>query len=194
MNKMPGDDQKDRELKVLEMVREVVKFDEDLRTKYKVGDKFRFVRERLHDLLSNLEKGVHSAQVIAKKSIRELSADEVPVFVYLYNAHGANIRSWQKMLTPDVFYEYSVNRPIYSDKSHIEGLLRSKSSKSQHGYLTIAVNPQDVISSAASQKDAVGNPLIRVREGSLRFDALIQFTHNEHEYTVNEQGELTKKS
>ena len=192
---MASNDQKDREQKVLEMVREVVKIDEELRAKYKVGDKFRFVRERLGDLLANLEKNFETKQVIAKKSVRRLAEDEVPVFVYLYNAHGANLRSWQKMLTPDVFYEYSVNRPIYAEKAHIDSLLRSKTSKAQHGYLTVAVKPQDIVVSvtSSSQKDPAGNPLIRVKEGSLRFDAVVEFTHNDNEYTVNEEGELTKK-
>ena len=53
---MPMDDQKDQEQKVLELVREAVKYDEELRAQYQIGDKFRFVRDRLQDLLTQLEQ------------------------------------------------------------------------------------------------------------------------------------------
>ena len=96
------------------------------------------------------------------------------------------------MFTPKVFYEYSVNRPIYAEKSHVESFLRSKINKHQHAYLTIMVNRDD-ITMLEGPKDALGNPSIKVREGSLRFDRLVSFTHNEQDYVLNKYGELVKK-
>src|SRR5207237_821400 len=104
---------------------------------------------------------------------------------------GVNFRSWQNMLTPNVFYEYSVNRPIYLEKRQIESLLRSKSNKLQHGYLTVAIKSSDIIQKEL-YKDPAGQSVIRVKEGALRFDRLVAFTHNQIEYVINPQGEFIK--
>ena len=124
-----------------------------------------------------------------KKTETVLAPDEVLIYVYLYNANGLVFRSWQNMLTPKVFYEYSVNRPIYSQKSEIESLLKSKKTLAQHAYLTIAVKASDII----KPSDHPENPIIKVREGSLHFDKLVTFAHNGQDYTLNINGELIKK-
>ena len=62
------------------------------------------------------------------------------------------------MVSPKVFYEYSVNRPIYAEKQYIETLLRSKSDKFQHAYLTMAVKLGEIVKPNTALKDASGNP------------------------------------
>lgn len=182
---------KDREQKVLDMMREVVKYDAELRKKYQIGEKFRFVRDRLHALLERLEQHASSVKVVKEEVKHDATAEEVIVYVYLYNAHGMNLASWQNFLTPKVFYEYSVNRPIYAEKKHVETLIRSKQNKVQHAFLTVAVKKDAIIQSATLQ-DSLGNSLLRVKEGALSFDRLLVFTHNDQEYRVNDEGELIK--
>ncbi|MHB1948655.1 MAG: type IVB secretion system protein IcmQ [Gammaproteobacteria bacterium] len=187
-------DQNDREQKVLELVREAVKFDEELRNAHQIGNKFRFVRDRLNGLLEGLEKNSQVKEVILQKSKKEIKADEVLVYVYLYNANGLNLVSWQNMLAPKVFYEYSVNRPIYLEKPYIDALLRSKTNKVQHGYLTVTVKKDAILQSGENaMKDSIGNTVVKVKEGSLNFDNLISFTHNGHDYTVDSEGKISKK-
>lgn len=179
--------------KLVDLVRETVSRDEELRTKYVVGHKFRFVQERLKALLDQLEKKLIVEEKKVEQAKSRVSEDEALVYVYLFNAQGIIIRNWENMLTPKVFYEYSVNRPIYADRTCIESLVRSKKNKTQHAFLTIAVKKVDILTSDNTQnKDALGNPVIRVREGSLSFDKLIQFTHNEVDYEVSVDGELIK--
>lgn len=48
------------------------------------------------------------------------------VYVYLYNATGADLQTWRKLLSQAVFYEHSINRPIYVDESAIRDYLRFK--------------------------------------------------------------------
>jgi len=104
------------------------------------------------------------------------------------------LRTWLTLLTPRVFYEYSVNRPIYNDKNHIDSLIRSKANKQQHGYLTVKINQSDIVSLKDSgPKDAIGNPVVKIREGCLRFENFVAFTHNGQDYKVNMQGEFVKK-
>lgn len=191
---MPDHNHKKLEKEVLELVRHAVKQDEELRKKYQISNKFRFVRDRLQALLERLEQHVKTFEVVKSKITQTTSAaDEVIVYVYLYNTQGTYLRSWQNMLTPKVFYEYSVNRPIYSEKHHIETLLRSKENKLQHAYLTVAVRSQDILRSPES-KDSLGQPLLKVREGALRIEKLISLTHNEHDYKVDDEGMLIKRS
>lgn len=185
------DHNKEHGHQVLEMVRDVIKFDEELRVKYKIENKFRFVRERLQTLLEKLEKESKSKEKVTKEIARGPKENEIVVYVYLYNAHGANLKSWQNMLVSEAFYEYSVNRPIYAEKKYLDLLLRSKTNKSQHAFMSVAVPTDDIIQTAVAKQDTVGNPVIRVKEGSLHFDALILFTHNGHDYKLSPEGELT---
>lgn len=189
---MSADYTKEQHEKLIEWVRQAIDQDKKLREKHQVDDKFRFIRERLLALLHQLEQHPILVTKTEAQIGYQLMSDEILVYVYLYNAQGIQLRSWQNMLTPKVFYEYSVNRPIYREQADIEALLRSKSNKMQHAYLTVAVKPSDVIQQE-SVKDAIGQPMIRVKEGALRFEKLVLLTHNHIEYWVNKEGELIKK-
>lgn len=193
---MPIDPEKEQKQKLLALVREAIARDDALREQYQVGEKFRFIRERLHGLLERLEKLALVEELAEKKRVTEMASDEMPVFVYLYNAHGLTFKSWQNMLSQKVFYEYSVNRPIYSQQLHIEELLRGKANKLQHGYLVFFVKKTDILSpvTETSPKDALGNPMIKIREGSLRTDKFVVFVHNLHEYILDAEGLLIRKS
>jgi hypothetical protein len=118
----------------------------------------------------------------------------VLVYVYLYNAQGITFKTWQKMIGPGVFYEYSVNRPIYREQGLVESFIRSKANKQQHAYLVIAIKKEHILSADAdSSKDAINQPLIKVKEGELKINRLISFNYNGHEYVLNEAGTLIKK-
>lgn len=190
---MSSDDQKNPEQKILELIQEAITLDEELRVKYQIGEKFRFVRDRLKSISEQLESLQVSQNVTSGTSNRVSEANELLVYVYLYNAHGINIQSWKKMLTPKLFYEYSVNRPIYGEKGHIESLLRAKTNKMQHAFLEVFVKPEDVISGETQLKDVIGNPILKVKEGSLHFENLLALVHNGVSYRLSAEGELIKK-
>jgi intracellular multiplication protein IcmQ len=189
-----SNDKEQRE-KLLKVVSDAVRQDKELREKYQIGDKFRFIRDRLIALLSQVEESLSSLQKKAEKKSDELLADEMLIYVYLFNTQGLIFQTWQKMLNPSVFYEYSVNRPIYTEKAFVDSFIRSKASLVQHGYLTIAIKKQDIIKDATTEgvKDAIGNPIVKVKEGSLHVEKLVSFTHNGHEYVLNEVGAIVKK-
>lgn len=185
-----GHEQKEN---LLKLIREALQRDVELREKYQMGEKFRFIRDRLRALLSHVEDSLSSMQKKEVKKTDEPLEDEELVYVYLYNAQGLDFKTWQKMLTPAVFYEYSVNRPIYATKAEIDSFIRSKTNKAHHGYLAVIIKKIEIIQTAVS-KDAIGNPLIKVKEGSLTLARLKSFTHNGSEYTLNLAGELIKKT
>ena len=186
---MPSHDANKLE-QLLKLVQEASQSDRALREEYKIGDKFRFIRERLEGIVKQLEEQLAVSHQEDEKHSDEIAADETLVYVYLFNVHGLNFATWQKMLTPSVFFEYSINRPIYRDKSHVEAVIRNKPQRAQHGFLMIAVK-KELIKDAGV--DAFGNPLIKVREGSLKIERLIAFHHNNQEYVVTESGEVRKK-
>ncbi len=188
-----AENDRQEKLKLIEIVKQALQRDLELREQYGIGEKFRFVRDRLNTLLATLEKGLPAeGSLQSKRDI--LAEDEKLVYVYLYNTQGIQVRTWQTLVNPKVFYEYSVNRPIYDEKHNIEALLKSKTNKAQHGYLTVAVKQNCILKSANEHKDLLGNPVVKIKEGSLHYDRVMSFTHQDIEYTVQEDGSLVKKN
>lgn len=181
-------DEKEKHQALIDLVRQVVDQDNVLRLKYEVGDKFRFVKDRLHELLQHLESEQPILANDKKETTTLLAEDEVLVYVYLFNAQGVVLRNWMNMLVPKVFYEYSVNRPIFLDKSSVESLLRSKANKVQHAYLTVAIKKSDIIGELSD-----GSRQVKVREGALQSNKLLTLTHNDQDYYINADGELVKR-
>lgn len=183
-----NDEEKTEQAKLLALVREAIECDEASRVKFDIGDKFRFVRDRLKELLTQLEMDQVTSSAVVKNVSSGIQENEMIVYVYLFNAKGILLKNWNNMLNSRVFYEYSVNRPIYENKTEIEAMLRAKTDKPRHAYLAIVVKKEDILQSANET-----NPLIRVREGSLKLDRLIGFYHNGNEYTWSSEGGFLKK-
>lgn len=185
-------EQKDR---LLKSVRDLVEQDANLRKQFHIGDKFRFIRDRLNALLSRLEKLLTVEEKKAEEAGVVVGPDEAVVYVYLFNVNGLTFSSWRNMVGKQVFYEYSVNRPIYSEKAHIEELMRTKRSKEQHAYLAVVIKKTEILKpvSETSVKDAVGNPLIKIKEGCLHTEKLLAFVHNGRVYVLDEKNQLVPK-
>jgi hypothetical protein len=187
-----SNDDREHKLKLIELIRDATKHDEELRKKYEIGDRFRFVRDRLHALLDQLEKHAKATEPAKPKEAGGgLNEDEATIFVYLYNAQGILISTWQKMLTPKLLNEYGVNRPLYANQTEIDLLIRNKANKVQHGYLRVHVKKHLIV--ATGTKDAFDSPIIKVKEGALSFDRIVSFTHNDVNYALDEEGNLVKK-
>jgi len=177
------------------LTQETLQQDKVLRDKYQMGDKFRFIRDRLAALVKEMDALVDSIKVTKAKKEMVVGEDEALVYVYLFNAQGINLSTWFRMVNRSVFYEYSVNRPIYLDKASIQAFINKKSNKVQHGFLTIMVKKQDILTTDenGTLKDSDDHAIVKVKEGSLDFNKLISFTHNGQEYIVGEDGSLKKK-
>lgn len=191
-----ADDNKDSAEKLRSIIHDAIHEEQVLRDKYQIGDKFRFVRDKLVALQEKILAELQEIELKTEHTSSELAADEMLVYVYLFNTQGLSLPSWHKLLHPSVLYEYSVNRPIYQDKDQIESFIRSRTNKVQHGYLTVAVKKDALLVPAAEgavAHDAIGNPLCKIREGSLKFERLLGFKHNDQDYTVKEDGRMIKK-
>ncbi len=184
----------EQKAKLLQLVQRAIEQDNVLREKYQIGEKFRFIRDRLSALQSHMAESLVEVGKDTEPKVAEICEDEMVVYVYLYNAQGVNFATWHKMVHPSVLYEYSVNRPIYVDKAQIDAAIRAKAERQQHGYLTIVVKKTDILPTVGEgAKDPYGAPLVKVREGALHFKRLISFTHHSHEYILKESGEIVRK-
>lgn len=195
MNASMSNDDKELKEKIQKLVLDTIQVDKELRDQYQIGEKFKFIRDRLTALKDRIEGELQAIQQDSdsKNSIAE---DEVVVYVYLYNAQGLVFNTWQKMISPSVFYEYSVNRPIYVNQADVESFIRSRSNKFQHAFLAIVIKKEEMLVSlegAESLKDQVGNPLIKIKEGCLQIQKMISFMHQDHQYVLNDLGQLIKK-
>ena len=104
---MPNDS-KEQE-KLLQLVITAIQQDQALRSKFQIENKFRFIQDRLHTVLSAIEDKVRSSEIKDKqRMLGEPSLlnerDQALVYLYLFNAQGLNVSSWQKMLNPSAFY------------------------------------------------------------------------------------------
>lgn len=173
---------------------DVVMQDKQLREQHQMAEKFRFIRDRLQAVLQGSEELVQAEQQAQVQKTELLSDDETVVYVYLFNAHGVSLPTWQKMVSAAIFYEHSVNRPIYREKIHVEGFIGRKPNKAHHAYIAVAIKKIDILSVEGTEsKDSYDQPLIKVREGSLIYEKFIGFTHNGIDYVLNAGGVLEKK-
>jgi len=179
--------------KLLNILRDIIKQDADLRTQLQIGDKFRFVRDKLNALLNSVEEELTVLRAETEQPEVVTAEDDINVCVYLFNSQGLDMQSWRKMVSPDVFYEYSVNRPIYKEKEQIDKFIASKPTRTQHGYLIVAIKKDAIFQLDDKTKDAIGNPIFKVKEGSLKINRVVAFVHNSIEYSVSPEGDISKK-
>lgn len=174
------------------LLQQIVETDQKQREVHHVGKKFHFIHQRLQALCVLAEEVL--AEFKDEKADKfQLANDERFVYIYLYNATGADLQTWRKMLNQAVFYEHSINRPIYTDESAVSDYLRSKSNPYQHAYITVAIKNGDVLPESELYHDVLGHPLFKVKEGALKMERFFSFTHNNHVYTINPAGQLIKK-
>ncbi|HEX4044817.1 MAG TPA: type IVB secretion system protein IcmQ [Gammaproteobacteria bacterium] len=194
LSALPHTAKKEQKESISKLARTMLAEDKALRDQFQIGDKFRFIRDRTQAVVTKIDESMLEMQQEERVYVKALVEDEVEVYVYLYNSHGLSLKTWVKMVNPSVYYEYSVNRPVYVEKAHIQQVIRNKTNKMQHAFLTIAVKKTDILPTTdEALRDPVGHPLVKVKEGALHAEKLIAFTHNDMDYVVDHRGELIKK-
>lgn len=190
----------DREVyeKLKVLLEEALERDKALREQFKAGDKLDIVPKKLQSILSEVENNLVKITAITSQKIKRRDAiaeDDVIVYVYLFNGNGVELSSWHSMFTKDALFAYSVNRPIYLKKEHIDNLLQSRLPLENNAALAVAVKKTDVIvqEEAAFALDPLEQPLIRVREGAFSRNKIQYFQHNRQQYRVDERGKLIVK-
>jgi hypothetical protein len=181
---MSADDKKVLQL-LLDDFQTIVRNESKYRQEFNIGDRFRTIPNQLHEIQLYLEEKLHIHEAAEKTAPRVLeNVDAQLVYVYLFNAQGKQLSRWTHMITPRLLAEYSVNRPIYEASKQIDALVGTKRNAEEHAYLTVAVDSEDVLAQDHPVLDALGQPLLRLKETALKFDRIKAFTHQGHAHHV----------
>ena len=188
--------EKKRNREIIELVRQAIADDKQRRQQFKVGDKYSFISENLNSILRNLEANLDVSEQAEAVQLppwhRELADNERVVYIYLYNAQGKNPKVWQQLLSRKSMNEYSFSRPIYTKREHVEKILKSRDHCANHAFISVVVKKNHIIDSPLT--DNFGNPRVRLLEGSLDADNIVEFVHREREYYRDSRARLLLKS
>jgi hypothetical protein len=186
--------EKERNRKIIDIVRQAIVDDQTRRGKFKIGDQYNFIPEKLQAILKRLEDNLdYSEEIVSTLPAwhREIAENEQVVFIYLYNAQGKDIHVWERLLSNNSFAEQCFSRPIYVNQSDVEKVLRSRGDIPHHAFMTVIVKKNHILNS--NQKDLLGAPLVRLAENSLKTDNIIEFCHLGKTYYRDYRGRLVLK-
>jgi hypothetical protein len=182
-------------------VKNLAEKETQLRTQYEIGDRYRVIRDKISVLVHTIEEFAanHSVSLQSDELIKDsltseslsLAEGECWVYVYLYNAKGAELALWFSMLSDAALEDYTFNRPIYREESQVQAFIRSRPSDNEYAYLTLKIKETDVIDPESPTKDSLGVALMSLTERSLLLANAFSFVHKGKTYYFNkESGEL----
>jgi len=180
---------------VHEALQSAVDKEGELRENCEIGVRFNVVNTQLQAAVEKFDKAVGIGEEKGEEAAKAeagLAEDETLVYVYLFNAHGMALRTWQNLLLPSAFFEHSVNRPIYADKEHVEAVLRAKPNKDRHAYVEVVIKKDDIFQTTGGQdlQDKYGHPLLRLRQGALKPKNAQYFFHKDTKYKISKDGQI----
>lgn len=169
-----------------------------LRTDLGVGSRFLVLQTQLKQLCDKVnqldveKQRANQDEVDFKSQAHVLKDDEAIVFVYLYNAHGAYLSTWEKLLSEKALNEHSVNRPVYAHEDDVDVLLRNKNHLENHAIIEAKINKEFITLPAgkSSLRDIHGGVLLRLQQGALKPHNILHLRLNGKVYQLNHQGKL----
>jgi len=153
-----------------------------------VGKKLREMRDRFVQEL-NLEEYAQEAV----PQIDPTAEDYTEVYVSLYQAEGANISKWQNVVNSLV--GYNVTRPVYKNEDDIQTAIKNKEFRQNDAYVAVKIRKDDILAPLTEKLpvDRYGNPLLVLREGAIKLENILRFSHQSGTYDYK-GGVLTKKT
>lgn len=138
----------------------------------------RELREHAQAVLARVDTFEASQQVVGPS----LGADNVPVYVLLFQAQGHDMQKWAQLLRS--LGQYTLGRPIYQAEEDVRRVIRLRLSDDKEAYVKVAV-PQSALSSSealSTRKDRYGNALLSLPVGVIRPENILEFVHGKHHY------------
>lgn len=111
-----------------------------------------------------------------------LRSDQQEVFVSLYSLDGANIQSWEKIISN--LPGQMISRPIYLKEEQVISFLKTKENKENEAYVAIFINKSDIINLPPDKAiiDKLGNPLLSLKDKTLDLNNISRFVHSSGVY------------
>lgn len=173
----------------------MLQMENDARVSFQIGARFNVIRTQLQSLAQKMRQEILSIQETRQQQIDTpvmAPKNMMTIYVYLFNAQGAVTKNWQKLLLPEALNDHSINRPIYGLKEQVEAVIRNKPDKAKHAYLEITIDKSNLIQAPMEKmiKDINGCPLMRLKQGALKPENIINFVHNGVTYKVLDKGAI----
>lgn len=157
-----------------------------------IGKKLRDVRDRFQNemgLAEFMDEGGES-----KKKDQNLAIENsklATVYISLYQAEGSNLQKWGAVVNSLI--AHTLSRPVYRNEADIQAMIRAKDYKMNDAYIAVKVKEEDIIKSTDEKPvvDRLGHELLLLREGALRLQNIIAFTHLSVKYHFS-GGTLTR--
>ena len=187
--------EKKRNLNVIETVRQAIRDDKARREKFNIDKQYSFIPEKLQNILKRLEDNLDYSEeelISLPPWHRDIAENERVIFIYLYNAKGKHQQVWEQLLSNKSLREYSFNRPIYQKRSDVERVLNHREDSPNHAFISVVVKKNHIIESTGAV-DSLGGQRIRLVEGSLDADNILEFVHNNKEYYRDNRCRLLLK-
>jgi Dot/Icm secretion system protein IcmQ len=111
------------------------------------------------------------------------------VYISIYQADPNNLSKWQGVIKG--LEKHSVSRPIYAEEVHVQALIRGKPDPAKEAYIKAFVRESDILKPQLGKTtyDRYDQPLITVKEGSVKVENIVEFIHqNKHYRYVPEKG------
>ena len=107
-----------------------------------------------------------------------LHSNHQEIFISLYSADGANIRSWERILFN--LPKQMVYRSIYTVEDDVKDLIKTKPNKNNEAYVSIYINPNDILMRPQDKTplDKLGKPLLSLKDNSIGLDNINHFVHS----------------
>jgi hypothetical protein len=174
-----------------QLLEDILKTEQVLRETNIIGTQFQVIKKQLESLLAQFK----GEELTPKEKTFDVqpttgmpTAEEMLVYVLVFNAQGQNFQTWQRVLAPDALIEHSINRPIYADKNEALQSIGTKSHQERHACLEILVKKQDILSPLSEKglmpKDSQGFTLLKLKQGALKQANIRRFLFEGKSYLV----------
>lgn len=122
----------------------------------------------------------------------KLHNDQQEVFIALYSSDGANLQSWERIITN--LPKQMISRPIYAAEDDVKNFIKTKDNKNNDAYASFYINPSDILMlpTEKTHLDKLGKSLLTLKDNALSLENFECFVHVSGEYQF-EKGRLIKK-
>lgn len=153
----------------------------DIRFNFK--NRLRFLDPSFEEAEETPEASAAAAAAVMaeQRAPAKLEEGYVAAFVALYNADGASLPKWEKILVS--LDKQVVTRPVYGSENAIRAVMRSKTTRYNDAYAAFFVKKEDIVEPAgASPLDRLGNPLLILQDSALKVSNITRFHHTSGVY------------
>ncbi|WP_028388111.1 Dot/Icm secretion system protein IcmQ [Legionella fairfieldensis] len=158
-------------------------FDEALKNgPWEESNFLRVIGKSLREIRDNFASHLNGDEEIVKgdsSSVNPLAqrSDHRAIYVSLYSSEGNNLQAWERILAN--LPRQMISRPVYENEVSVQHLIKSKENKVNEAYVVIYINHADILPVPPDKilTDKFGNPLMNLKDRSLRLENIVQFVH-----------------